>query len=147
MKIETLYYQAFIPSENRGGEYHVTLRDDAGKISGPFTPAQADKLGFKLSDIFADIDTQLALAVIVARDELEKAKAENDGAMAQAKRIEETAALAVAGANEVIAKIASHVTDEGREILAAEIGKLNKRLISSVDPIKVADVGAGNEIR
>lgn len=144
MHIEHFYYQAFIPSENRGGSYHVFLNDN-GKIVGPLTPQQADAAGFSLSAIFADIDTKLAQSLDATRAALEKAVADNDAVMEKAKRIEATAALAVAGANEIVAAVSEHVSDKGREIIAREIEKLNAKLTASADPIRVADVGKPNE--
>lgn len=129
MRIETFYFQAFIEAEGRGGTYHVVLMTDDGKAIGPMTPSDADKLGFPLSSIFADIDTQLAAAVDDARAKAAKAERQAEIAIAAAK-----------GADEILQKAAEHLPDEAREIIAADIVALNKTLSEMSDPVQVAPI-------
>lgn len=93
--IETFYFQRFIPAENRGGAYHVTI-EKGGKMFGPLTPKEADQLGFPLSAIFAGINQSLALEL----EDTKAALAEKDNELAATK---EAAAIAIKQAERDVA--------------------------------------------
>lgn len=119
-EIEQLYFQRFIPEEGRGGTYHVVLNVD-GKLVGPMTPSEADKRGFPLSAIFADIDAQLAMTVDFAREAMTR--------MQREREIEMTRASIVAnGASDILTKATAMLSPEGAALIAVEIEALNRRL-------------------
>lgn len=128
-RIETFYYQAFVEAEGRGGTYHGVIRNEDGTMSDPKTPTQMDKAGFPLSAIFADIDMQLVLAT--------------DAAIERATKAEKRAELdraAVQGSDEILQKVASMLSPEGRELIAREIVALNAKLAEMADPVKVSPI-------
>lgn len=133
--IEEFFYRRFIPEENRGGTYHVTLLID-GKLVGPMTPAEADKRGFSMSAIFADIDAQLAMAVTIERDKTDALQTAMDAVEETLKRERANAAFAIDSANAIIEKMSAFVPNDKREEITRDIIRLN----AAMDGVKVETI-------
>jgi hypothetical protein len=71
---------AFIPEEERGGEYVVSLLIDGKRVEG-LTPKAADARGFPLSRIIADMETSAMDEVSTLR--IEKSALETELAALQ----------------------------------------------------------------
>lgn len=143
-EIETFYWQRFVPEEGRGGDYHIVINED-GVLSDVLTPTQADARGFQLDAIFADIDRQMALAVDQARAETTRAREAAEIMRAEKDAQLAAGALAVAGASDILDKVARRVSKEIADEIRADIEALNARINAAADPVRVAPVDAKAE--
>lgn len=68
-RIDRFVYQSYIPEENRGGEYGLTLFLD-GKYTSLLTPKEADKLGWTIDRIHTGINANLLLENEVLKNDV-----------------------------------------------------------------------------
>lgn len=136
--IETFHYQCFIPEENRGGTYHTHIMKD-GKIVGPLTPKQSDAMGYKLNDIFADINAAML-------EELNATKALVEPL--QNEVAEKTAALTAMQkvATEEIAKAQEFIDTQDVALKASQaaVAALSKALDAATKPKNAAGASSAD---